>query len=163
MAAVAIGLLIPRPTIDQPGRSHRPPPAPLAPIVHDAGGAKPVSSDGWALNEAVSGATAATWELARSASEPAARISRQVLDAAIEPELNRSGPDLAADSVSVRSLTLFAPDSATAAAALQQVSDRLGAGVHPLSTTAFHAFGFLLSPGLVKPEVRAKPPRAKGA
>ncbi len=38
------------------------------------------------------------------------------------------------------------PDAAGASDVLQQVGDRLAAGVRPLSSTARHAFGFLLGP-----------------
>jgi len=163
VAAVTVGLLMPKLTVDQPRLNHPTPGAAMSPRGGHPASASPASADARALNEAVAGATAATWDLARSASEPAARISRQVLDAATEPELNRSGPGLGADSIAVPSLTSFAPDSATAAATLQQVGDRLATGVRPLSTTARRAFGFLLGPTLAKPEVRTNPPAAKGA
>ena len=163
VTAITVGLLIPKLTIDQPSRNDRSPRAPLRPAVKHIGGTSSVSSDARALSEAVAGATAATWDLARSASEPATRISRQVLDAATEPELNRSDPGLGADSIAVPSLASFASDSATAVATLQQVGDRLATSVRPLSTTARHAFGFLLGPVPVKPEVRTKPTAEKGA
>ena len=55
----------------------------------------PTAAGGQMLNEAVADATDATWDLARSASEPAARISRQVLDAATEPRAaHRPSPAL---------------------------------------------------------------------
>jgi hypothetical protein len=123
--------------------------------------------DSRALNVALSEATAATWDLARSASEPAARISRQVLDAATGPD---RGPDQGASvtgsvvvAVSVPSLDSLAPDTAAAGAMLQQVSDRLANGVRPLSDTARHAFGFLLGTALAKPEVPVNTPAQKGA
>jgi hypothetical protein len=118
-------------------------------------------SDGPKLNEALASATEASWDLARSASEPAARLSRQLLDAATE-----SGPDQPRQSsgaVSVPSLDAFAPDSAAAAATIQQVGDRLANGVRPLSSSARQAFGFLLGPAPAKPNNRAKPPAARGA
>jgi hypothetical protein len=118
-------------------------------------------SDGAKLNEALASATEASWDLARSASEPAARLSRQLLDAATE-----SGPEPSHESsgaVSVPSLDAFAPDSAATAATIQQVSDRLANGVRPLSSTARQAFGFLLGPAPPKPEIRANPPAARGA
>ena len=118
-------------------------------------------SDGPKLNEAFASATEASWDLARSASEPAARLSRQFLDAATE-----SGPDQPHESsggVSVPSLDAFAPDSAAAIATIQQVGDRFADGVRPLSSTARHAFGFLLGPAPPKPDIRANPPAARGA
>jgi hypothetical protein len=119
------------------------------------------SSESPKLNEALASATEATWDLARSASEPAARLSRQFLDAATEPDKERTPGDTAA--VSVPSLDSFAPDSAAAVETIQQVGDRLASGVRPLSSTARHAFGFLLGPALPKPDVRANPPAARGA
>ncbi|MFI5456323.1 MAG: hypothetical protein ACHRXM_12820 [Isosphaerales bacterium] len=163
VAAVTVGLLMPKLTVDQSRLNHPTPRAAVSPSGGHAASASPASADARALNEAVAGATAATWDLARSASEPAARISRQVLDAATGPELNPSVPGPGGDSVSVPSLGSLAPDSATAVAMLQQVGDRLATGVRPLSTTARHAFGFLLGPTLAKPEVRTNPPAAKGA
>jgi hypothetical protein len=121
------------------------------------------------LNTAVAEATAATWDLARSASEPAARISRQVLNAATEAELTSSLPDtdartepVAARS-SIPSLAALAPDTAAAGAMLLQVGDRLAIGVRPLSDTARHAFGFLLGPTIAKPKAPANLPAPKGA
>jgi hypothetical protein len=113
------------------------------------------------LNDALASVTEASWDLARSASEPAARLSRQFLNAATE-----AGPEQLQEpsgAVSVPSLDAFAPDSAAAVATIQQVGDRLANGVRPLSTTARHAFGFLFGPAPSKPENRANPPAARGA
>ncbi len=118
-------------------------------------------SEGPKLNEALAQATEATWDLARSASEPAARLSRQILDAATQPSAEPDSGGSA--SVSVPSLDSFAPDSAAAVATIQQVGDRLASGVRPLSSTARQAFGFLLGPAPPKPEVRPGPPPARGA
>jgi hypothetical protein len=112
---------------------------------------------------ALSEATAATWDLARSASEPAARISRQVLDAATGPDRSPAQPASVVVAVSVPSLDSLAPDTAAAGAMLQQVGDHLTNGVRPLSNTARHAFGFLLGTALAKPEVPVNPPAQKGA
>jgi hypothetical protein len=125
--------------------------------------------DARALSMALSEATAATWDLARSASEPAARISRQVLDTATWPEQSPTRPASFTGSrsvdatVSVPSLDSLAPNTAAAGAMLQQVGDRLTNGVRPLSDTARHAFGFLLGAALAKPEVPINPPAQKGA
>jgi hypothetical protein len=114
------------------------------------------------LNRALAEATTATLDLARSASEPAARISRGVLGTATRAESSAgdsspvptSTPPAAASeglaslSVPMPSLDPLAPDGSSASAVLQQVGDQVSAGVRPLSTTARHAFGFLLgSPG----------------
>jgi hypothetical protein len=109
------------------------------------------------LNRALAEATSATWDLARSASEPAARISRDVLDAATVAEpgsgeapmvdaATGTSDGLASLSVPMPSLDPLAPEAT--AGVLQQVGDQLSAGVGPLSSTARHAFGFLLgAPG----------------
>jgi len=163
VAAVTVGLLIPKLTIDRPRMNQPTLRARMSPSGSQAASANAVSADSRALNDGVAGATAATWDLARSASEPAARISRQVLDAATGPELSPSLPAPGGDSVSVASLGSLAPVSATAVAMLQQVGDHLATGVRPLSTTARQAFGFLLGPPLAKPEARTNPASAKGA
>jgi hypothetical protein len=122
------------------------------------------SVDSRPLRAAMAEATEATWDLARSATEPAARISRQVLDAATGTEVNEtrgaSDADTVTVSVAVPSWNSIAPDSA---ALLQQVGDHVATGVRPLSNTARHAFGFLLGPPPTKPDARANPPAAKGA
>jgi hypothetical protein len=120
-----------------------------------------VRTDGPKLNEALASATEASWDLARSASEPAARLSRQFLDAATDAGPER--PHESSGAVAVPSLDAFAPDSAAAVATIQQVGDRLANGVRPLSSSARHAFGFLLGPAPAKPENRANPPASRGA
>jgi hypothetical protein len=136
---------------------------------HEGRHSATLAVDSRALNLAFSEATAATWDLARAASEPAARISRQVLDAATGPDRSPAQPASIAGSgsvgaaVSVPSLDSLAPDPAAAGAMLQQVGDRLTNGVRPLSNTARHAFGFLLGTALSKPEVPINPPAQKGA
>ena len=111
------------------------------------------------LNEALASATKATLDLARSASEPAARLSRQLLDASTEPDIESASRS--SSTVSVPSLDSFTPDSAAAVATIQQVGDRLASGVRPLSSTA----GLLLpaGPAPPKPPTRANPPAARGA
>lgn len=113
------------------------------------------------LNDALASATEATWDLARSASEPAARLSLPFLDAATEPGTQAS--DTQPGTVSVPSLDSFTPDSAVAVATIQQVGDRLANGVRPLSSSARQAFSFLLGPAQPKPETRANPPAARKA
>ena len=114
-----------------------------------------------ALDRALAEATSATWDLARSASEPAARIGREVLDAtaqtgrhAVVRSVSVSRSDsadldrgLGSLSVSVPSLDSLGSDAAAGSSTiLQQVGHHLSAGVQPLSSTARHAFGFLLGP-----------------
>jgi hypothetical protein len=113
------------------------------------------------LNEALASATEATWDLARTASEPAARLSRQFLDAATEADTHEA--TAASAAVTVPLLHTLAPDSAAAVATIQEVGDRLASGVRPLSSTARRAFGFLLAPAPPKPGIRANPPAARGA
>jgi hypothetical protein len=132
-----------------------------AAVLRNSRGSSTDRSDGPRLNEALATATEASWDLARSASEPAARLSRQFLDAATDAGPERSQEPSGA--VAVPSFDAFAPDSAAAVATIQQVGDRLANGVRPLSSTARHAFGFLLGPAPNKTENRAIPPAAKGA
>jgi len=161
-AAITVGLLS-RLTID---RSRRMPPGPSVAMI-SVESRDPDSVRGELLNTALADATDATWDLARLASEPAARIGRQVFDAATSPERTPSPPGVVVgampDSVSVPSLGTLAPDSAAAVATLQQVGDHLASGVRPLSSTARQAFGFLLGPTRPKPEARAHSPGARGA
>jgi hypothetical protein len=110
------------------------------------------------LDRALADATSATWDLARSASEPAARIGREMLDATArtgDPAENRPTDASAAMppgtaealvdlSVSVPSLDALGSDAIGASRVIEQVGDQLSAGVQPLSSTARHAFGFLL-------------------
>jgi hypothetical protein len=164
VAAVTVGVLMPRLTVARSRLKQRAPRGALTPVRGGAVGSDPASSGVLTIDEALAGATAATWDLARSASEPAARISRQVLGAATEPQVNRSlarpGDD---DLVLLPSLDSLAPGSNAAVAMLQQVGDRLSTRVSPLSNTARHAFGFLLQPTPAKTDVRTNPPAAKGA
>ena len=72
----------------RPTQRNRPPavlhPHPSMPTT--TSDSETIAVDARTLNMALAEATAATWDLARSASEPAARISRQVLDAATGPD-----------------------------------------------------------------------------
>jgi hypothetical protein len=174
MAAIFIGIALYLPTVnramrrqqlDRPSIVLHPTPTPKSDGAHHETVAVNVPN----LNTAVADATAATWDLARSASEPAARISRQVLSAATEADREPSlpNPDAGLETVStgasVLSLAALAPDTAAAEAMLQQVGDHLATGVRPLSDTARHAFRFLLGPASAKPDVPANPPAPKGA
>jgi hypothetical protein len=161
-AAITVGLLS-QLVIEPAGRILPGPSAAKIPApIRDPDGA-----GGPMLNTALADATDATWDLARSASEPAARISRQVFDAAISlegtPAQPRFGGGAVPESVTGLSLDALAYDSAAAVATLQQVGDHLASGVKPLSSTARQAFGFLLGPARPKPEVRAQLPAARGA
>jgi hypothetical protein len=156
-AAAALALVFVRPMIDDPRPDRR------TTVPPNFSGPGTALADTGALNAALADATAATWDLARSASEPAARISRQVLDAATGPEATSTDDGSGSFSVYVSSYVPTAPDSAAASAMLRQMSDRLATSVGPLSTTARHAFGFLVVPTFAKPEVRQVPPAAKGA
>jgi hypothetical protein len=127
------------------------------------------------LNRALAEATSATLDLARLASEPAARISRDMLDVTAQgadptrehtvgPTIASVGAqaDAAGGWVSVPTLDPLAPD-ATASAVLEQVGDQLAAGVEPLSDTARHAFGFLLAPPRARADSRNAAPPSNGA
>jgi hypothetical protein len=95
------------------------------------------------LTAVLSDATSATWQLAREASAPAARVGRDMLG---ETELP-AAPG-----------ALSLPDSVEPAAdVLQRVGARVNAGVRPLEGTARHAFSFLLGTSADDPK---PPPRA---
>ena len=82
------------------------------------------------LTDALAEATSASWDLARHASAPAARIGRQVFDSA---------------SVRLPSATFSRPVRVRpVSGVLQSVEERVNAGVRPLSGSARRAFGFLL-------------------
>ncbi len=99
------------------------------------------------LSEALADAGTATWDLAREASGPAARVGRQVLGSS---DLVRATPAVALP-IGLR----------PTAEVWRGVEDRVSAGVRPLEGSARHAFGFLLgeSSDEVQPPLRP----AKGA
>jgi hypothetical protein len=136
--------------------------------LHSVGGSSEGRlADSRVLKTAFAEATSATLDLARFASEPAARISRQVLDAA---SISDAGAGEASNdgragqsSVTMPILSSLAPDPRAAGAMLQDVGDRLASGVAPLSRTARHAFGFLFGSVPAKLESRSTSPAAKKA
>jgi hypothetical protein len=99
-----------------------------------------------ALSAALAEATSATWDLARAASAPAARVGLEVLDA---PEV--AGTTTAAPSLS--------EEGGPASEVLQDMGERVNDGVRPLSGTARSAFGFLLGTDLPPPEAPPRPSR----
>jgi hypothetical protein len=116
------------------------------------------AADSRILSSALADATAATWDLARTTSEPAARLGRQVFERATQPEnpsrAAASAADPAGPSYSgLDSFTAVLPvvsQSPPGSALLQQMGDGLSAGVRPLSSNARQAFGFLRIPSLEK-------------
>lgn len=127
------------------------------------------------LSASLESATAATWDLAVTASEPAARLGRGVLGSATPPPIENSGrsgseplatgssDSIAAGLPSIPSLFQSLPDSPPVSALLQAMGDSLSATVRPLSSTARQAFGFLRAPSLEKNDNRISPPVSKGA
>ena len=121
------------------------------------------------LSEALADATDATWDLARTTSEPAARLGRQVLESAARVDrtaastVNSHGPS----SPGLESLADVLPtvsQSSPATDLLQQVEDGFSASVQPLSSTARQAFGFLRHPALDKARNSSiHQPASKGA
>jgi hypothetical protein len=85
-----------------------------------------------ALSDALAAATAATWELARSSSTPAARVGLEVLDAS---ELTETTAALA-----------LPEEVGPTAEILRDRGGPVNEGVSPLARTARQAFGFLLGP-----------------
>jgi hypothetical protein len=164
VAAIAVGIvicLVRAPIIDRPRRVR---PAPPRVVVNG----EPRAVDGLILSSALADATDATWDLARSASEPASRLGRDVYETATNPEQTpvpfaiqaRPVADVPVPSLS---LDLLAHDSAAAVATFQQVGVHLASSVRPLSSSARQAFGFLLGPSHTKIEAPARAPSAKGA
>jgi len=129
-------------------------------------------SDSRVLSAALADAIAATWDLARTTSEPAARLGRQVLENPTQVD-NTSGAGSSdagpADSSypGLDSLAGVLPDVPLAppgSALLQQVGDGLSESVRPLSSTARQAFGFLRIPSLEKIDNNSlHQPASKGA
>ena len=101
-------------------------------------------SDPSDLTEAFAVAGSATWEFAREASGPAARVGRQVLGSS---QLRGAAPSLS-----------FPLPVASSAELWQTVEQRINAGARPIGGTARHAFGFLLGATSIDPP----PPPASG-
>ncbi|WP_422930507.1 hypothetical protein [Singulisphaera sp. PoT] len=93
------------------------------------------------ISEALATAGTATWDLARESSGSAAKIGREMLNSATLPPNSSS-----------LFLTLSGPE---ANEVLEGVSERVNAGVRPLSDSAKQAFGFLLDAAEVE---RTVPP-----
>lgn len=174
LVAVGLRLAIPR-LAREPGLDRR---GPAPQVIADGRDSIPDRENTPPiLNRALAEATSATWDLARSASQPAARIGRDVLDATVRPRDDAAdGPDrptaaarpepddgLASLRVSVPSLSALGPDGAGASGVLQQVGDQFSAGVQPLSRTARHAFGFLLGPPAAPADARPGASTSTGA
>lgn len=110
-------------------------------VEHPAGATDPTAGRGL-LGAAVDDATAASWHLARLATEPAARLGWEMLDASFSPSEPQvlefalldppAEPELGSDS--------FAPEL------FSRMGGYLSAGVEPVSTSAREAFGFLRPP-----------------
>jgi hypothetical protein len=123
------------------------------------------------LSDSLADATAATWDLARSTSEPAARLGRQVIGAASQAQDLSGAGTPAADPtepfgsglVSLPSVLRGDSESPPGSTLLHDVGDRLSASIRPLSSTARQAFGFLRTPSLEKNEHRISQPASKGA
>lgn len=90
------------------------------------------------LSASIVSATSATWDLAREASAPAARIGREVIDETVVAEQTAlSDTPTEFDGAS---------SAASAVAVIQSVGSRVNEGVRPLSGSARNAFSFLLAP-----------------
>ena len=119
----------------------------------------PRLTDSHTLGDSLAEATAATWDLARCTSEPAARLGREVLVAATQV----GSPAEAEASVMLTSALRGPVDMGSPSALFQEVGERVSAGVRPLSTTARRAFDFLRTPSLERSGQRAGQTHAKGA
>ena len=149
-----------------PGSSHQAAPAAGPAPIPAAGPGLPRSADRRGLTDALTHATAATWELARTTSAPAARLGREVLSATVwNPDEASTEAQAAPDGSSllpIPSMLRVVPEPPDAIR-IQELGDRLTTGVRPLSTTARQAFGFLRTPSLDKPRNPTGPPASKGA
>jgi hypothetical protein len=121
------------------------------------------------LSEAMAEATEATWDLALTTSGPTARLSREMLEVSAlaqdQDNANASGsantlrsPLTLLPSV-LRLVTPLRPGSEV----LHEVGDGLSAGVRPLSSSAWHAFGFLRAPSFERTRNSIHQPASKGA
>jgi len=102
---------------------------------------------------AVADARDASWRLALSASEPAARLGLAMLDASIAPAEPAPGPT-PADAGTAPPLD----PSAFRPALLDRFGDYAAAGVRPLSDSAARAFGFLRPPSAARADAPEAPP-----
>lgn len=125
IAAVAVG--VHTGTVGRWGS--KPPRGPVARV-------RPIDTEG--LSEALAVATSATWDFAREASAPAARVGRQVIGSAGLPGAPRS-------------IGLPGRSARPSADVWRSVGDRVNAEVRPFEGTARHAFGFLLGPTAAAP------------
>ena len=148
LAVVGPRLLEPKPTTDAPASSA----APASPSLKRG-----------LLGAAVGDATAASWELALLASEPAARLGKEMIDASFDADADADA-DLfppadtpTATDVPVLDADSFSPDL------INQMGGLLAEGVRPLSTSARRAFGFLRAPNTEKPQRPVRPSAGKGA
>lgn len=178
---LALGLTAWKLSVVPVGPAHDPAPAtatasgPVAIQPGGESGSEPERASGQPavipLGSALASATEATWDLARTASGPAARLGRQVLgtaaqsDGPSDPASGESSADEAREYrlSAIPSIIRGFPDSPPGADWLQDVGDGLAAGVRPLSETARQAFGFLRAPTLKKTSNPAGSPASKGA
>jgi hypothetical protein len=167
-AAILALMFLPVPwRLDRPGRETRG--RSNNPFARGRGqGAARGTPDAQVLREALADATEATWDLARTTSEPAARLGREVLGATAQTSDHDapgpSGPgSMAFNLVSFPSVLRSDAQSAPGTALLQDLGDGLAASVRPLSTSARQAFGFLRTPNVERRSHSSTPASSKGA
>jgi hypothetical protein len=129
-------------------------------------------ADSRVLSAALADATAATWDLARTTSEPASRLGRRMLESAAQLErpvrAGTSDTDLTLSLYSgldsLAALLAGVPEPSQGSALIQQMGNGLSASFRPLSSSARQAFGFLRIPSLEKIDNgRIHQPVSKGA
>jgi hypothetical protein len=115
--------------------------------------------DSHILEDSLAQAAAATLDLARSASEPAARLGRGAIEAATRAEeiTGQEAPE------TLTSMLRGPIDLAPLPTLLPEIGERVSAGVRPLSSTARRAFDFLRSPSFEPNGRRISSPTSKGA
>ncbi|HKM55083.1 MAG TPA: hypothetical protein VJY33_16860, partial [Isosphaeraceae bacterium] len=114
--------------------------------------------------------TAATWDLARTTSRPAAGLGRDVLEVAAsghDPSALPASGFLAVaagpEPAFAASIFQAAPGSPPASDLLRQVASEVFSSFRPLSWSARQALEFLRVPSLGKPESTRLGPASKGA
>jgi len=100
-----------------------------------------VSADLFALNQALTDASDATWDLAYAASGPALRLGRRVFD---HPAGSNTGPTDSEANTRMDILSTGTPGEVVSEA-LNQFGEGISKGVRPLSNSARQALDFLQS------------------
>jgi hypothetical protein len=149
-----------RPRLDERARTQAVAAAPIDKAIRPGMSSPVPRSSIRVIESALTDATGATLALARSASEPATRIGREML---ANSDSEGGGGSSDGFGIPVSPYVPDAPDPGAASALIQVVGDRIASGVRPLSATARQAFGFLLEPSVHKTRRSVTTGQTKGA